>query len=58
MYSTIDPLFIHVFIMTIVANIFRNYYAHDVFVMIGTNFLVQFDLRAIACFYFFDILEI
>jgi hypothetical protein len=44
--------------VTIVANISRNYYAHDVFVMIGTNFLVQFDLRAIACFYFFHILEI
>jgi hypothetical protein len=44
--------------VTIVANMSRSYYAHDVFVMIGTNFLVQFDLRAIAYFYFFHILEI
>jgi hypothetical protein len=56
MYSTIDPcVYCDV---TIVANISRNYYVDDVFVMIGTNFLIQFDSRAIACFYFFHILEI
>jgi hypothetical protein len=56
MYSTIDPcVYCDV---TIVANISRNYYVDDAFVMIGMNFLVQFDSRAIACFYFFHILEI